>query len=124
MERLWTIIRKEIYHIWRDPRTLGLILALPALLLVLLGYGISGESHDIPMAVVDLSKSDASRRYIEYFTTSKDFALSYDALSENEILRLVDQGNMIHASDSENSFAREIRFFDKLNRVKPAPSRA
>ena len=31
--------------------------------------------------------------------------------------------NMIHASDSEKSFAREIQFFDKLNQVKPAPSR-
>jgi ABC-2 type transport system permease protein len=94
MERLWTIIRKEIYHIWRDPRTLGLILALPALLLVLLGYGVSGESRNISMAIADLSKSDASRRYIEYFTTSKDFALSYDVLSEDEILRLIDQGHV------------------------------
>ncbi len=31
--------------------------------------------------------------------------------------------NMIHASDSEKSFAREVRFFDRLNRIKPAPSR-
>jgi len=31
--------------------------------------------------------------------------------------------NMIHASDSEKSYAREVRFFNKLNWVKPAPSR-
>lgn len=92
MERLWTIMRKEFYHIWRDPRTLGLILALPGMLLVLLGFGISGERTDIPMAVVDLSKSDASRRYIEYFTTSNDFQVAYDAASEAEILTLIDQG--------------------------------
>ena len=66
MERLWTVMRKEIYHILRDARTLGLILALPALLLILLGYGISGESRNIPMAIADLSKTDASRRYAEY----------------------------------------------------------
>ena len=73
MERLWTIMRKEIYHIWRDPRTLGLILALPAMLLILLGFGISGERTSIPMAVADYSKTDASRRYMEYFTASDDF---------------------------------------------------
>jgi nucleoside-diphosphate kinase len=32
--------------------------------------------------------------------------------------------NMIHASDSEKSFAREIQFFANLNRLTPAPSRA
>ncbi len=91
MERLWTIMRKELYHIWRDPRTLGLILLLPAMLLILLGYGISGERTSIPMAIADFSKTDASRRYIEYFTASDDFKLAYDVLSEDEILTLIDQ---------------------------------
>jgi len=94
MERLWTIMRKELYHIWRDPRTLALILALPGMLLVLLGYGISGERTGITMAVADLSKSDSSRRYIEYFTASDDFKMSYDALSEAEIVSLIDQGDV------------------------------
>ena len=61
MKRLWTIMKKELFHIWRDPLTLGLILALPAMLLVLLGYGISGESLNTGIGVVDLSRSDASR---------------------------------------------------------------
>lgn len=94
MERLWTIMRKEIYHIWRDPRTLGLILALPAMLLILLGFGISGERTSIPMAVADFSKTDASRRYVEYFTASDDFEVTYDVLGESEILTLIDQGDV------------------------------
>ncbi len=92
MERLWTIMRKEMYHIWRDPRTLAMILLLPALLLLLLGYGISAESNDLSMAVADLSKTDASRRYVEYFSASKDFKLVADALSEAQLLMLVDSG--------------------------------
>jgi len=91
MERFWTIMKKEIFHIWRDRTTMALILVLPVMLLVLLGYGVSGESRDIPLAVADLSKSDASRRYIEKFTTSNDFAVKYDVLSEDEILTLMDQ---------------------------------
>ena len=61
MHRLLTIMKKEIRHILRDPLTLALIIALPAALLILLGYGITGESKGITLAVVDLSKSDASR---------------------------------------------------------------
>ncbi len=91
MERLLTIMKKEMFHIWRDVRTLGLILLLPAMLLILLGYGISVESRDTPMAVVDFSKTDASRRYIDFYTTSSDFELRYDVLSEAELLDLIDQ---------------------------------
>lgn len=94
MERLWTIMRKELYHIWRDPRTLGLIILLPGMLLILLGYGISGERTRIPMAVVDFSRTDASRRYVEYFTSSDDFKLAYQVGSENEILILIDEGDV------------------------------
>lgn len=94
MERFLTIMRKEMYHIWRDPRTLGLILLLPALLLLLLGYGISAESRDIPIAVADLSKTDASRAYIQNFTASRDFAVIAAALSEKELVELLDQGKV------------------------------
>ncbi len=64
------VVRKEFHHIFRDYRTLAIIIVLPVFLLILLGYGVSGESKDISIAVADLSKSDASRRYIEYFTAS------------------------------------------------------
>ncbi len=57
MKRLWTIMRKEVRHILRDPLTLLLILALPASLLVLLGYGITGESSGVTLAIVDFDKA-------------------------------------------------------------------
>jgi len=90
MERLWTIIRKEFFHIWRDPRTMALIIALPVMLLVLLGYGVSGEAKNIPLVVADFSKGDASRRFVEYFTASGDFEERLLANSEDEILYAID----------------------------------
>jgi ABC-2 type transport system permease protein len=91
MSRLWTVVRKEFIHILRDTRTLALIIALPAVLLVLLGYGVSGESKNIPLAVADLSKTDASRRYVDYYISSGDFRYEYDVLNEEEILDLIDR---------------------------------
>jgi ABC-2 type transport system permease protein len=91
MNHLITIMRKEVYHIWRDPRTLALILLLPAMLLILLGYGISGERNKIPLVIADLSKTEASRAYIQKFLVSDDFAWAYSALSEQELLGLLDR---------------------------------
>jgi ABC-2 type transport system permease protein len=91
MERFRTIIKKEFLHIFRDPRTLALIILLPAVLLVLLGYGVSGENVDISLAVADLSKTEESRRYIEYYTAGNDFSYSYSAMSETELLDLINE---------------------------------
>ena len=84
MERFLTIIKKEFLHIFRDPRTMALILLLPAVLLILLGYGVSGESKNFSLAVADLSKTEESRRYIEYYTAGQDFSYDYQALNEKD----------------------------------------
>ncbi len=91
MNRLWTIMRKEIFHIWRDPRTLAMIILLPALLLLLLGFGISFEQQSVTMAVADYSKTDSSRRLIEKFTASSDFVYQYDVLDENALIDLINR---------------------------------
>ena len=108
MDRLWTIIKKEFFHIWRDPRTLALLLALPGVLLVLLGYGISYESKNIPMAVADFSKSDASRRFVEKFTASGDFNFKYDVLNTDDLLNLIDQDKVDVALVIPEEFGRNV----------------
>lgn len=91
MNRLWTIMRKEFFHIWRDPITLAMIILLPALLLLLLGYGISFEQQSVQMAVADFSKSDSSRNLIDKFTASEDFVYAYDVLNEDALVDLIDR---------------------------------
>lgn len=91
MNRVWTIMRKELLHIWRDPITLTMVLLLPALLLLLLGYGISFEQQSVKLAVADFSKTDSSRRLIEKFTVSQDFVYEYDVLSEDALVDLIDR---------------------------------
>lgn len=108
MKRLWTIMKKELFHIWRDPRTLGLILALPGLLLALLGYGISGENRNTRLAVVDFSKTDASRAYLNRFTVSEDFELLYDAASESELIGLIDRDRVDVAILLPEDFGRRL----------------
>jgi ABC-2 type transport system permease protein len=108
MKRLWTIMHKELYHIWRDPRTLGLILALPGLLLALLGYGISGASRNTTLAVVDNSKTDASRQYIDRFISSDDFELRYEAANEEELIGLIDRDLVIVGMILPEEFGRDL----------------
>lgn len=108
MDRFITIMRKEFIHILRDARTLGLILLLPGLLLVLLGFGVSGESQNIPFAVVDYSRSTASQEYIENYVASGDFDLVALPLNEDELINMIDQDKVDVGLLISEDFGRKV----------------
>jgi ABC-2 type transport system permease protein len=90
--RLLTIVRKEFIHIFRDIRTLSLIALLPVLMLLLMGYAVSNDIENIPLVVVDLSRTDASREYMNSYVSSRMFNLKYQVENEAQLLELIDRG--------------------------------
>jgi ABC-2 type transport system permease protein len=67
---------KEVLHIRRDPRTLYLALGMPVLLLLIFGYGVSFDLEAMPVVVVDLDRSEASRLLARDFTAAREFVLA------------------------------------------------
>jgi len=51
-ERLTALIQKEFLQIWRDRRTLGLIIFVPVTLMVIFGYAATFDVRDIPTELV------------------------------------------------------------------------
>ena len=92
MNRVWTIMRKEFIHIIRDPRTLGLVIIMPLMMLLLLGYAMAADIEDITMAVADQSKTDISREFLDRYQVSGYFMITHYVDSEAEILALIDEG--------------------------------
>ncbi|MCX7839419.1 MAG: ABC transporter permease [Anaerolineae bacterium] len=93
MRRMWTIMRKEFIHIWRDPRTLIIILIMPVTLLLLLGYAIAVDIKDIPTVVYDQSLSAASRRFLDRFWQTGDFKFVGHVNNPDEMLQWIDRGD-------------------------------
>ena len=108
MKRMLTIMRKELIHIIRDPKTLMLVIVMPVMMLVLLGYAVASEIEDIPLAVVDLSKSEASQRFIDRYWISGFFEITHDVKNEKEILELIDSGIVKTGILIPEDFGREI----------------
>jgi ABC-2 type transport system permease protein len=92
IRRVTTIIYKEWLHVIRDVRALVLVIILPVMLLVLLGFAVLNDIEDIPLAVFDQSKSDQSRQMIDRYLASGYFQYTAEAYSEEELLGLLDQG--------------------------------
>jgi ABC-2 type transport system permease protein len=88
------MIRKEITHMMRDPRTLIFIFIMPILQLMLLGYANNTEIKNVPTAVFDQSNSAASRSLLRSFGVTEYFSFDYTASSEAEINRLIEGGKV------------------------------
>ncbi len=52
LERFTGLLRKEALQVVRDPSALAIAFLLPALLLVIIGYGVTLDPHRVPLAVV------------------------------------------------------------------------
>jgi ABC-2 type transport system permease protein len=92
MRRFRAMIKKEITHMLRDPRTLIFIFIMPILQLVLLGYADNTDIKNVPTALFDQSNSAASRSLIQAFNVTEYFSFDYTANSEAEVDRLIASG--------------------------------
>jgi ABC-2 type transport system permease protein len=90
--RLASLIRKEFIQIVRDPRTLALTFVFPILMLFLLGYAATNDVRNIPLAVFDQDKSDASRQLLDAYRAADYFNFAYEVGSADEIAKLIDSG--------------------------------
>lgn len=88
LRRVKAISYKEFIHLFRDIRSLMVIILVPVILLILFGYALKLDVEHVPMAIVDNSKTYSSNEYIAKFksTTSFDIVSYATTLKEAEIL--------------------------------------
>ena len=91
--RLISIIRKEFIQILRDPRTLAMIIVIPIMQLFLLGYSATNDVRNVPLAVLDQSKSTESRALLDAYKAADYFKIAYTVQSEAEIETLIESGD-------------------------------
>ena len=73
LRRLWAVARKEALHIRRDPRSLGLAIGIPMLMLLMFGYALTLDVDHVPLVVWDQSGTAESRDFVAQFTGSRYF---------------------------------------------------
>ena len=85
LRRILALIRKESYEVVRDPSSVAIGIAMPVVLILLFGYGLSLDTKHVPVAVVmedtgaDARELAASFQLSSYFDarlmTSMPYAL-------------------------------------------------
>ncbi|MFA5111148.1 MAG: ABC transporter permease [Desulfobaccales bacterium] len=113
--RVWAVSRKEFLHIRRDPRSLGMAIAIPMLLLVLFGYALKLDVDNVPMVVWDQSESQASRDFISDFRGSRYFSILEQVRNYREVEHAIDSGRAVLGLVIPRDFAANIEY------GRPAP---
>jgi ABC-2 type transport system permease protein len=106
--RLLSIIRKEFIQIFRDPRTLGLILVMPIVQLFLLGYAATTDVKNVPIAIWDQSRTPESRALLDAFRAADYFRIDYAVYSEEEIQLLIERGDVRAALVIPPDYSRRL----------------
>jgi len=92
--RLMSIIRKEFIQIFRDPRTLVMIIVMPMIQLFLLGYAATTDVKNISLAVWDQSHSPQARALLDAFRSANYFSIDYSVGSDQEYRDLIESGEI------------------------------
>ncbi len=107
--RTLAVARKETIHILRDPRSLYLALGIPVMLMILVGYALSLDVDNIPLAVWDQDRSPQSRELIDRLTSSGYFRLVLNVNSYKEIVDAIDTREATIGITVPWGFARDLR---------------
>jgi ABC-2 type transport system permease protein len=106
--RLWAIARKEFTHIIRDPRSLGMAIAIPMLLLVLFGSALTLDVDNVPLVIWDQSQSPASREIVNRFAASRYFSIRAQVRNYPQIERAINVRAALMALIIPTDFARRV----------------
>lgn len=75
MKQLLSFIKKEFFHILRDPRTMLILFGIPVAQLLIFGTVIKNEINDLHIAIYDQSKDETTRQITNKLLSSGYFLL-------------------------------------------------
>lgn len=104
---LAAVTNKEFIHILRDPGTLVIALVIPVVLLLLFGYALSLDVHEVPFCLVDQSRTQTSQDFVARFTASGYFKLVGTVDREADAHHLIDAGRARMALLIPTDFTRD-----------------
>ena len=107
------IARKEFIHIYRNQRSLGLVILMPAILMLLFGYAVTIDVKKVSLAVLDRNQSQESLSFVHRFSASPYFDLRLFVRDEKEIKRLIDEGQVKMGLILPEDFSKKIKAEEK-----------
>src|SRR5574343_2079359 len=113
MQQLLSFIKKEFLHIFRDRRTLFILLGMPIVQIIIFGFALTNEVKNTRIAVLDFSNDEASQRLKAQFEASRYFELTAPLHSYDEVAAGFRKGTYRMALLIPAGFDRDLRHLNR-----------
>src|SRR5947209_15939892 len=87
LQRIFTVGRKELLHILRDPMTLFFTLFVPLVQLFMLGYAIDTNVRNVRTVIYDQAGTQESRALLQRFENSKTLKIIDHVFTDAELMQ-------------------------------------
>ena len=94
MKQFIAFVRKEFFHIFRDRRTMLILLGMPIVQIILFGFAITTEVKNVRVAVLDPSNDMVTRRIIDRLDASEYFSVTTYLHSPAEVEAAFKRGDV------------------------------
>ncbi len=108
-QRIRALLRKELGQIRRDRRLAMSLVIPPVLQLLLFGFALSATVENVPLGIVDESKTHESRELIAVLTESRSFQSAGFYLSDEDLSRAISNGSLNAGVVIPYDFARDLQ---------------
>ncbi len=75
MKQFIAFVKKEFFHIFRDRRTMLILLGMPVVQIILFGFAITTEVKNVRVGVLDPSNDIVTRKIIDRLDASEYFSV-------------------------------------------------
>jgi ABC-2 type transport system permease protein len=103
------VYRKELRQIYRDRRTLTILIFVPAFFLLLYGYALNFDIRHIRLVVEDRDGSPESRAIVSAFINSGYFDHAATVFSHRDAERMLDLNQARAVLVIDEGFARDVK---------------
>ena len=104
MKRFLSFARKEFIHIWRDKRTILVLIGLPVMQMILFGFAISTEIRNVRFGVFNPSKDATTLKLEEHFRNNPYFTYIENITDPNHFVDYFKQNKVDMILVFENNF--------------------
>ena len=108
LRRVRAIAKKEIIQVWRDPRSLMVVLLMPLMQMALLGYGVNLDIKHVPICVFDREGSQQSQALMKAFQASLYFSIVETERDYAGVRRAIDGGRCKMAVVIPQDFSQDL----------------
>jgi ABC-2 type transport system permease protein len=108
MKQFLAFIKKEFYHIFRDIRTILIIIGIPIIQIMLIGFAIRTEVKNVQVAVYDPSHDISTERIINRIGASEYFKITTVLKSPEEVEEAFKKGKIGLVVVFENNFNEKL----------------